>query len=79
LETSKKRLRDNKSWYRQDERELKIGALIIIIERKNLISLLREYVDVFAWSYIDMPSLHTNIVVYKVPLNEESIHVKQKL
>jgi len=42
-----------------------------------LISLLCEYVDLFTWSYI--PGLDTNIIVYKVPLNKGSIHVKQKL
>jgi hypothetical protein len=50
---------------RQDERELKIRTLITVSERKNLISLLCEYVDVFAWSYADMFGLDTNIVMHK--------------
>jgi hypothetical protein len=34
---------------------------------------------VFVWSYMNIFGLDTNIVVHKVPLNEESIHMKQKL
>jgi hypothetical protein len=63
----------------QDERELKIETLITASERENLISLLRKYVDVFTWSYANMLSLDTSIIVHKVPLNEGSILVKQKL
>ena len=33
----------------------------------------------FAWSYQDMPGLDTDIVVYRLPLREECISVKQKL
>ena len=60
----------------QDERELKIETLITASERENLISLLRKYVDVFAWSYTNMIGLDTSIIVYKVLLNEGSIFVK---
>lgn len=37
-------------------------------EKSNFISLLKEYINVFTWSYIDMPVLNTNIVVHKLPL-----------
>ena len=33
----------------------------------------------FGWSYIDIPSLETNIVIHKMSLNERSVHMKQKL
>jgi len=36
------------------KRELKIWTLITLKEREELIALLRDYVDVFAWSYKDM-------------------------
>ena len=41
---------------------MKIGALLEEYVKKGLIELLREYVDVFAWSYEDMPGLDTEIV-----------------
>ena len=47
--------------------------------KEKLIELLREYSDVFAWSYQDMPGLDTDIVVHCLPLREECAPVKQKL
>ena len=44
-----------------------------------MIDLLREYSDVFAWSYQDMSGLDTNIVVHRLPLREECALIKQKL
>ncbi|WKA04944.1 hypothetical protein VitviT2T_022937 [Vitis vinifera] len=43
-------------------RELKIGSPISTDERDRLIHLLRSYLDVFAWSYEDMPGLDPSIV-----------------
>jgi hypothetical protein len=55
------------------KRELKIGTLITPKEREGLITLLRDYVDVFDWSYKNMPGL------YRVPLVEGCKSVKQRL
>ena len=52
-------------------REVKIGALLEESVKKGLIELLREYVDVFAWSYEDMPGLDTDIVQHFLPLKPE--------
>ncbi|RVW23466.1 Retrovirus-related Pol polyprotein from transposon 297 [Vitis vinifera] len=41
-------------------RELKIGSLLSTEERDRLIHLLRSYLDVFAWSYEDMPGERGN-------------------
>ena len=45
----------------------------------RLIKLLREYSDIFAWSYEDMPGLDSDIVVHRLPLKEGCSPVKQKL
>lgn len=45
----------------------------------QMISLLKEYVDVFAWSYQDMPGLDIDVVEHKLPLKPECPPVKQKL
>ncbi|RVW40890.1 hypothetical protein CK203_094285 [Vitis vinifera] len=41
--------------------------------------LLRAYLDVFAWSYEDMPSLDPSIVQHRLPLLPHARPVKQKL
>ena len=63
----------------ESQRELKIGTLVTQKEREDLITLLRGYMDVFAWSYEDMPGLYTNIVVHTLPLEEGCRPIKQKL
>jgi hypothetical protein len=62
-----------------DKKELKIGMLITTDMRSELVALLREYVDIFAWSYADMPGLDTEIVVHRLPLIDGCRSVKQKL
>nr|CAN75826.1 hypothetical protein VITISV_012550 [Vitis vinifera] len=49
-------------------RELKIGSPLSTDERDNLIHLLRSYLDVFAWSYENMPGLHPSIVQHHLAI-----------
>ncbi|KAI5437974.1 hypothetical protein KIW84_023922 [Lathyrus oleraceus] len=60
-------------------REVNIGALLGESVKKGLIELLRGYVDVFAWSYEDMPGLDSDIVQHFLSLKPECVPVKQKL
>lgn len=52
---------------------------LVPIEKEKLIKLLHEYVDVFAWSYQDMPVLNIDIVDHKLSLKPECKPIKQKL
>ena len=63
----------------EDKKEVKIGALLSSQVKSQLTDLLRAYVDVFAWSYQDMPGLDTDIVEHRLPLKPECPPVKQKL
>ena len=63
----------------KEKKEVKIGTTLSPTIMEKLIELLREYSDVFAWSYQDMPSLDTDIVVHRLPLREECASVRQKL
>ena len=60
----------------EEKREVKIGTTLSPTIKEKLIDLLRKYSDVFAWSYQDMPSLDTDIVVHRLPLREECAPVK---
>ncbi|WJZ99941.1 hypothetical protein VitviT2T_018346 [Vitis vinifera] len=60
-------------------RELRIGSDLSIDERDSLIQLLKAYLDVFAWSYEDMPGLDPSIVQHRLPLLSYARPVKQKL
>ena len=63
----------------EEKKEVKIGTTLSSATRKELIDLLQDYSDVFAWSYQDMLGLDTDIVVHRLPLREECMPVKQKL
>ncbi|XP_022751308.1 uncharacterized protein LOC111300005, partial [Durio zibethinus] len=63
----------------ENKREVKVGTSLLPAERQKLEELLREYVDVFAWTYQDMPGLSTDIVEHKLPLKPGCKPMQQKL
>ncbi|CAJ2651927.1 unnamed protein product [Trifolium pratense] len=64
---------------KEDKKEIKVGAFLKMNVKEKLVELLKEYVDVFAWSYQDMPGLDTDIVMHRLPLKPECAPVKQKM
>ena len=60
-------------------KETSISVHLVVPQREELIHLLREYINMFAWSYNDMPGLSTSIVSHKLPINSEFDPVKQKM
>ncbi|RDY04689.1 hypothetical protein CR513_11558, partial [Mucuna pruriens] len=63
----------------KEKKEVKVGAVMRPKDRRNLVQLLMEYVDIFAWSYRDMPGLDNEIVEHKIPLEPHYPLIKQKL
>jgi hypothetical protein len=62
-----------------DVKEVKIRSQLCPEAKKGLIDILREYSDVFAWSYQDMPGLDSEIMEHRFSLKPEYLLVKQKL
>jgi len=58
------------------KREVKIGTGMTAPIREELTALLRDYQDIFAWSYQDMPGLSSDIIQHRLPLNPECSPVK---
>ena len=56
---------------------MKISKSLSKEARRKLIALLREYKDVFAWSYQEMPSLSPSLVMYKLKVDPNVKPVKQ--
>ena len=57
-------------------KEVKIGALLHPEVKIRLIEMLKEYVDIFAWSYQDMPGLYNDILEHHLPLKHECLPIK---
>ena len=49
-------------------KELKIGTSLSANERSKMIDFLKSYLDVFSWSYEDMPDLDPSIVQHHLPI-----------
>ena len=60
-------------------REIRIDSSLSPDERSRLIDLLRSYLEVFAWSYEDMPGLDPTIVQHHLPILPHARLVKKKL
>ena len=63
----------------EDKKEVKIGANLELSVRQRLTQMLHDYVEIFSWSYEDMPGLDTDIVVHHLPTKEDCPPVKQKV
>ena len=58
---------------------VKISEALTAEQRNRYIKLLKEYVDVFAWSYEDLKTYDTGIIQHKVPLKPNVKSFRQKL
>jgi len=47
------------------------------MEKQDLISLIKEYIDVFTWSYEDMSGLDPQVVMHHLNIKLEAKPVKQ--
>ena len=62
-----------------ERKEVKFDTCMSANVRDELVTLLWDYRDIFAWSYQDMHGLISDIVQHKLPLNPECSPIKQKL
>jgi len=46
-------------------------------KKEDLISLVREYIDVFAWNYEDIPGLGPQVAMHHLNINPDVKPVKQ--
>ena len=62
----------------EEVKEIKISIHVDQTIRDDIIQVLIEYKDVFAWSYDDMSGLIVDLVVHKLPLHPDFPPVQQK-
>nr|XP_016434519.1 PREDICTED: uncharacterized protein LOC107760913 [Nicotiana tabacum] len=62
----------------EDVKETRISIHLEAEQKEELVELLRQYIDVFAWSYDDIPGLSTDIVSHQLPTDPARSPVKQK-
>ena len=57
---------------------IRIGTTLSLDMRSMLIQLLKENLDIFAWSHEDMPSISPKVIEHKLNVNPEKKPVQQK-
>lgn len=62
-----------------DVKEVHVGSSLSHDEQSSFIALLKEYVDVFAWSYADMLGVDREIAEHRILLYPDSKPKQQKL
>ena len=63
----------------EKEKPVKIGVNFPKDLKDELIALLKEFKEIFAWSYPDMLRLDTEIVIHRIPIKFECPQVWQAL
>lgn len=63
----------------KNEKPVKIGVNFPKDLKHELIVLLKEFREIFAWSYQDMPGLDIEIVAHRIPVKLECPSVRQAL
>jgi hypothetical protein len=66
-------IRDGKT-----QRSTFVNKTLEIDPRDEMIGLLKEYLDCFAWNYTEMPGLSREIVEHRLPIKSNFRHFKQK-
>lgn len=60
------------------DKKVKIGAGLVSWLKEGLMNLLKEFVDIFAWSPADMPGIPRDIIEHELAVDEEHKPVRQK-
>ena len=77
--TSEENVMDCNISTKEHLRIVKISKALSVEQRERYIKLLKEYVDIFAWSYEDLKTYDTSIIQHKVPLKPNVKPFRQKL
>ncbi|GMP68115.1 hypothetical protein CsSME_00027838 [Camellia sinensis var. sinensis] len=56
----------------KDPRLVQIGSTLSLEEREHLVALLKDFKNVFAWSYKDMPEIDPEIAQHRIPLDPKA-------
>jgi hypothetical protein len=63
----------------QNPQNVNLGLGCSHFERTTFIKLLKQYKDVFAWSYDDLKTFDTSVIQHTIPMLSEEKPVQQKL
>jgi hypothetical protein len=63
----------------EEPKFVKLSSILTKEQRAEYTELLREFADVFAWTYEDLKTYDTSVIEHKIPLKEEARPFRQKI
>jgi ribonuclease HI len=63
----------------EEPRFVKLSSSLTREQKDEYTKLLKEFADVFAWTYEDLKTYDTSVIEHKIPLKEEAKPFRQKL
>jgi ribonuclease HI len=63
----------------EEPKFVKLSSSLTTEQRAEYTELLKEFADVFAWTYEDLKTYDTSVIEHKIPLKEEAKPFRQKL
>jgi hypothetical protein len=63
----------------EEPKFVKLSSSLTQEQRAEYTKLLREFIDVFAWTYEDLKTYDTSVIEHKIPLKEEAKPFRQKI
>ena len=63
---------------RDHPKPISISESLSLTEREELIALIQEYIDIFAWNYEDMPDLDLQIAMHHLNIRPDVKPVRQQ-
>jgi hypothetical protein len=64
---------------KEEPKFVKLSSSLTREQKAQYTELLKEFVDVFAWTYEDLKTYDTSVIEHKIPLKEEAKPFRQKL
>jgi hypothetical protein len=63
----------------KDPKCFKLSSSLSDKQRVEYVELLKEFVDMFSWTYVDLRTYDKSVIEHKIPLKEEAKPFRQKL
>jgi hypothetical protein len=60
----------------EDPKIIKLSKTLSLEVKQSYINLMKEFLDVFSWSYEDLKVYDTKIILHLIPLKEDHKHFK---
>lgn len=62
----------------EEDKQIKMGSSLSTGEVESYSALVKEYRDVFAWSYTELKGIPSNVVEHRIPLMPGAVAIRQK-